>query len=172
MADLLASKGYTVNRMITSRTVLAKMAGNNTVKTRTGIAVVNTSGQITSAAGRATASAINGILQADGLPPIELYDLQYRTQTGDEYFLKRDVFVLVATTGQDETIDFGDSEKLVPNTLGYLAIGRGAGQSAPGRVIQAEAKTDKPPRIETEGWQTSLPVILHPEAIGVITGIT
>ena len=172
MADLLASKGYTVNRMITSRTVLAKMAGNNTVKTRTGIAVVNTSGQITSAAGRATANAINGILQADGLPPIELYDLQYRTQTGDEYFLKRDVFVLVATTGQDETIDFGDSEKLVPNTLGYLAIGRGAGQSAPGRVIQAEAKTDKPPRIEAEGWQTSLPVILHPEAIGVITGIT
>ena len=53
MADLLASKGYTVNRMITSRTVLAKMAGNNTVKTRTGIAIVNTSGQITSAAGRA-----------------------------------------------------------------------------------------------------------------------
>lgn len=172
MADLLASKGYTVSRMITSRSVLAIMAGNDEVKKRTGIAVINTSGQITSATGRATSDAINGILQADGLPPIETYDLQYRTQTGTEYFLKRDVFVLVATTGQDETIDFGDTEELFPDTLGYLAIGRAAGQSAPGRVIQAEAKTDKPPRIEAEGWQTSLPVILHPEAIGVITGIT
>lgn len=172
MADLLASKGYTVNRMITSRTVLAIMAGNNTVKTRTGIAVVNTSGQITSAAGRATMDAINGILQSDGLPPIELYDLQYRTQTGTAYFLPRDVFVLVGTTGQDETIDLGDSERFLENTLGYTAIGRAAGQSAPGRVVRMEAKEDKPPRIEAEGWQTSLPVILHPEAIGVISGIS
>lgn len=172
MADLLASKGYTVNRMFTSTAILAKMAGNNTVKTRTNRVVVNTSGQITAASGRATRDDINGALQADGLPAIETYDLQYRTQTGTAYFLKRDVFVLVATTGQDETLDFGDSEELFPDTLGYLAIGRAAGQSAPGRVIQAEAKTDKPPRIEAEGWQTSLPVILHPEAIAVIHTIT
>lgn len=172
MADLLASKGYTVNRMVTSRNVLSKMAGNNTVKTRTGIAVVNPSGQITSAAGRATRDAINGILQADGLPAIEIYDLQYRTQTGTEYFLKRDVFVLVASTGQDETIDFGDEEELFPDTLGYLAIGRAAGQDEPGRVIRAEAFEDKPPRIKGEGWQTSFPVITHPEAIAVIHSIT
>jgi len=172
MADLLKSKGYTVNRMITSSPVLSIMAGNNTVKTRTGIAVVNTSGQIQSASGRATRDNINGAFQSDGLPPIETYDLQYRTQTGTGYFLKRDVFVLVATTNQDETIDFGDTEELFPDTLGYLAIGRAAGQSAPGRVIRAEAKEDKPPRIEAEGWQTSLPVIQHPEAIAVITGIS
>ncbi len=172
MADLLKSKGYTVNRMFTSSSVLAIMAGNNTVKTRTGIAVVNTSGQIQSASGRATRDNINAAFQSDGLPPIETYDMQYRTQTGSGYFLKRDVFVLVATTGQDETIDFGDSEELFPDTLGYLAIGRAAGQSAPGRVIRAEAKEDKPPRIEAEGWQTSLPVIQHPEAIAVITGIS
>lgn len=171
-ADLLASKGYTVSRMFTSRNVLAIMAGNNTVKTRTGIAVVNTSGQIQSASGRATRDNINGTLQQDGLPAIETYDLQYRTQVGTEFFLKRDVFVLVGTTGQDESIDFGDSEELFPDTLGYLAIGKGAGQSAPGRVLRAEAKEDKPPRIEAEGWQTTLPVVLHPEAIFVVNGIT
>lgn len=171
-ADLLASKGYTVNRMFTSRAVLAIMAGNNTVKTRTGIAVVNTSGQIQSAAGRATRDNINGVLEKDGLPAIETYDLQYRTQTGTAYFLKRDVFVLVATTGQDQTIDFGDTEQLFPDTLGYLAIGRAAGQATPGRVIRAEAKEDKPPRIQAEGWETSLPVVLHPEAIFVINSIT
>lgn len=171
-ADFLASKGYTVNHMITSTSVLSKMAGNNTVKTRTGIAVVNASGQIQSASGRATRENVNSTLQADGLPAIETYDLQYRTQTGSQYFLKRDVFVLLGTTGQDQTLDFGDSEELFPDTLGYLAIGRAAGQSAPGRVIRAEMKEDKPPRIEAEGWESSLPVILNPEAIFVITGIT
>jgi hypothetical protein len=172
MADLLASKGYTVSRMITSRPVLSKMANNNTVKTRTGVAVVNTSGQIQSASGRATLNNINAVLESDGLPPIETYDLQYRTQSGTGYFLKRDVFVLVATTNQDETLDFGDTEELFPDTLGYLAIGRAAGQSAPGRVIRAEAKEDKPPRIEAEGWQSSLVVIQHPEAIAVVHSIT
>jgi hypothetical protein len=171
-ADLLASKGYTVSRMITSRNVLSIMAANDTVKTRTGLAVVNASGQITSAAGRATRDNINGILTADGLPAIETYDLQYRTQLTTEYFLKRDVLVMVATTGQDMTLDFGDTEELFPDTLGYFAIGKAAGQSAPGRVIRAEAKEDKPPRIEAEGWQTSLPVVLYPEAISVIFDIT
>jgi hypothetical protein len=171
-ADLLSSKGYTVSRIITGREVVSKMAGNNTIKTRTGIAVVNTSGQIQSTVGRATREAINGIFTQDGLPPIETYDLQYRTQTGTEYFLPRNTMVLVGTTGQDETIDFGDNEELFPDTLGYLAIGRAAGQDSPGRVIRAEAKEDKPPRIEAEGWQTSLPVILHPEAIAVIHTIT
>ena len=172
MADLLASKGFTVSRMITSTSVLAIMAANATVKTRVGIATITPTGQITSSFGRATRDAINGALQADGLPPIETYDLQYRTQTGTRYFLPRDVFVLVGTTGQDQTLDFGDNEELFPDTLGYLAIGRAAGQSAPGRVIRAAAKEDKPPRIEAEGWQTSLPVILEPEAIAVITDIT
>jgi hypothetical protein len=171
-ADLLASKGYTVNRIITGRPVLAIMAGNNTVKTRVGVSVVNTSGQITSAAGRASQEAINGVLQADGLPPIELYDLQYRTQTGTAYFLERDVLVMVGTTGQSEEIDLGDTMNIVSDTLGYSAIGRAAGQNESGRVIRAEAKMDKPPRIEAEGWQTSLPVITEPEAIYVIDSIT
>jgi hypothetical protein len=172
MADLLAGKGMTVSRIITSRPVLSIMAANNTVKTRTGIAVVNTSGQITSAAGRATREAINGILQSDGLPPIELYDRQYRTQSGTEYFLPRDVMVMVATTGRDVEVDLGDTINFFGDTLGYTAIGRAVGQSAPGRVLFAEPKGDKPPRIEAQGWQTSLPVITEPEAIAVITDIT
>ena len=166
-ADLLASKGYTVNRMITSRTVLAKMAGNDTVKSR----VVNASGQIAAAAGRASLGAINGALNADGLPAIELYDLQYRTSTSTGYFLPRDVFVLVGTTGRDEAVDLGDSEQIVTDTLGYTAVGRAVGQSMPGRHIMATARDNKPPRIEGEGWQTALPVITEPEAIAVINSI-
>ena len=173
MADLLESKGYTVGRIITSRTVLSILAGNDKVKARTGVATINASGQITATAGRATRDAINGALERDGLPAIETYDLQYRTQTGTGYFLSRSAFVLVATTGQDESIDLGDTNSLmVANTLGYTALGRAAGQAMPGRVLRMEAFENKPPRIEAEGWQTSLPVITNPEAIAVITSIS
>lgn len=171
-ADLLASKGFTVNRMITSRNVASIMSANATIRTRTNRVTVNASGQILSTTGRAQLADINQMLGADGLPNIELYDLQYRTSTGSEYFLPRDVFVLLATTGRDENIDLGDSEELFTDTLGYTAIGRPAGQSDPGRVIMMEAFATKPPRIEAQGWQTSLPVIAEPEAIAVIHTIT
>ena len=173
MADLLESKGYTVGRIITSRTVLSILAGNDKVKARTGVATINASGQISATAGRATRDAMNLALERDGLPAIETYDLQYRTQTGTGYFLSRSAFVLVATTGQDESIDLGDTNSLmVQNTLGYTAIGRATGQAAAGRAIRMEPKQDKPPRIEAEGWQTSLPVITNPEAIAVISSIS
>lgn len=170
--DKLASLGYTVNRLITSRPVVSIMAGNDTVKSRVGFAVVNASGQIESAGGRASIAAINGALQADGLPPIEQYDLQYRTSTGTGYFLARDVMVMLATTGRDDMVDIGDDERYIPDTLGYMAVGRPAGQANPGRVLQLTPQTNKPPRIELEGWQTSLPVITEPEAIYVINTIT
>lgn len=173
MADLLAGKGYTVNRIITSRTVASILAGNDKVKARTGLPIVNVGGTISVSQSRATFDAINGALARDGLPPFETYDLQYRTQTGSAYFLDRDVFVLVGTTGRDATIDQADSEPVVmANTLGYTAIGRGVGQATPGRVIRSEAFSNKPPRIEAEGWQASLPVILEPEAIAVIHTIS
>ena len=172
MNDLAASKGYTISRIITARPVLAIMAGNDKVKARVGVSVVNSSGQITSAAGRASRDAINAALERDGLPPIETYDLQYRTQTGSGFFLPRNAMVLVATTGRDETIDLGDADNLTMNdTLGYTAIGRATGQQNGGRVLRMEAKEDKPPRVEAEGWQTSLPVITEPEAIYVIKSI-
>ena len=171
-ADLLESKGYTVSRMFCSRTVLAIMANNDTVKTRVGVSVINSSGQITGAAGRASHDAINSALMADGLPPIELYGLQYRTDAGTTPFLPTDAFVLVGTTDNDETLDRGDDEIMfLENTIGYTAIGKGAGQPVPGRVITAVAKMDKPPRIEAEGWQTAFPVITEPEAICVINSI-
>lgn len=172
MADLLASKGYTVSRIITRRAVFSIMAANAKVKSRVGVAVVNPSGQITSAAGRASLDAVNGALMADGLPPIELYDLQYRTATGTSFFLPAATMVLACTTGRMEDVDLGDETRTIYDVLGYTAVGRGVGQANPGRVIQAEAKMDKPPRIEAEGWQTALPVITEPEALAVIHTIS
>lgn len=171
-ADLLASKGYTVSRLITSRNVLSIMAGNAKMQSRVGLATIGADGVIAMRAGRATREAINNVLQQDGLPPIETYDLQYRTSDSSGYFLPRDVVVMVGTTGDANEIDLGDQVVRLDDTLGYTAVGRAAGQPAPGRVVRVEPKANKPPRLEGEAWQTSLPVILHPEAIGVIKDIT
>lgn len=170
-ADLLESKGFSVNRIITSRNVISILAGNDKVKARTGL-LTAAGGTLAATAGRASLDGINSALERDGLPPIERYDLQYRTQTGTARFLASNVFVMLATTGRDATIDLGDSEQLLTDTLGYSAIGRAAGQPTPGRVVRMEAFDNKPPRIEGEGWQTSLPVITEPESIAVIGAIS
>ena len=169
--DLLASKGYQVNRIISSRNVVSILGGNDKVKARTGVATINASGQITSVAGRASLTAINDALQRDGLPPIEMYDLLYRNQTGTARFLASNVFVMVATTGQDATVDQGDSQRILNDTLGYMAIGTPAGQDTPGRAMYMQAFRNKPPRVEAEAWQASLPVVTEPEAIAVIAAI-
>jgi hypothetical protein len=169
--DMLATKGFTVGRIISSRNVVSIMAGNDTIKSRAGKITIS-GGSIVATTGKTDLSAINGIMAEDGLPPIELYDLQYRTQVGTARFMPNDVFIMLCTTGRDEALDRGDVIEIVPDTIGYHAIGRPAGQSGPGRVIRAEAFTNKPPRVEAEGWQTSLPVITEPEAIVVIHTIT
>lgn len=171
-AEVLTNKGFQISRIITSRSVLAIMAGNDKVKTRIGVSVVNGSGQITAAAGRASLANINNALLADGLPPIELYDLRYRTESGTNPFLPAGSMLLVGTTGRDVEFDAGDEPYILTDTVGYTAVGRAVGEGQPGRVIRAEAKMNKPPRIEGEAWQTSLPVVAEPEALAAITGIS
>lgn len=167
--ELLASKGYTVNRIITGRPVLSILSNNDKVKARSGLPVANVGGTITVANVRASLDGINAAFARDGLPSLEVYDRQYRTQTGTGYFLDRASMVLVGTTGREEEIDLGDTGALtVANTLGYTAIGRATGQATPGRVLHVESHNNKPPRVIAEAWATSLPVIMNPEAIAVI----
>jgi hypothetical protein len=88
------------------------------------------------------------------------------------------VFCMFAETGRDPNLDLGDLALYPPeildrlnNTVGYMAVGRAAGQSEAGRVIRSEFREDKPPRVWAEGWQTTLPVINAPQAIFVIKAI-
>jgi hypothetical protein len=169
--DLLQSKGYTVSRIITSQAATTKLARNPKASNRAArITLVNGAIQSTS---RASIAAINSVLAEDGIPPIERYDLRYRTQTGDVRFLSAGSMVFVAETGRDVTLDIPDAEQnaVIPNALGYTAMGRAAGQATPGRVMRAEFKENKPPRIEGEAWQTSFPVIQDPEAVFVLKNI-
>lgn len=172
MADFLQSKGYTVGRIITSTPVITKMNRNKNVRARTSHFVTTNGGALELAAGRTSLAGVNAALQLDSLPPIERYDLRYRTQTGDVRFLHPQAFVMVALTGRNEELELPDGEQsLISDTLGYTAIGRAAGQSDAGRVMRTEHFENKPPRIEGEAWQTSFPVITEPEAIGVLKNI-
>jgi hypothetical protein len=172
IVDMLAGKGFTVTRIIIPRPVMSILSGNAKMQARLGSVTVNVGGQLGIANQRATIEQLGRIFQANQLPAPETYDLQYRTQTGTGFFLARNVMVFCCTTGRDETIDLGDSQLILPDTLGYMAIGRAAGQSGPGRVIHTEAYTNKPPRIEGEAWETELPVIQDPEAIAVVSAIS
>lgn len=169
MINAMAARGVTIRRIVMGRQALTVFQKNAKVRARTGHAILTATGQIRGTIGNASLAQINTALSQDGLPPIELYDLQYRTQTGGDYFLRRDVMVFVGATDNTETIDLGDGQfETLEGTLGYMAVGRGAGRAAPGRYIRMEAKEALPPSLNAEGWQTSIPVIQEPECVGVI----
>lgn len=175
LADFMAAKGKPVQRIVTSRAVASILGNNALVRGRVSPQVRIAGGNINATAGRASLDAINAQFASDGLPPIELYDLQYRTNTTTGRFLDDDVFCMFGQTGVDVELDLGDvgaPPLNLQNTIGYFAMGRPAGQADAGPVMRAEAKSDKPPRIEAEGWQTGLPVIQDSEALGVINTIT
>jgi len=170
IVDLLASKGYRVSRIVTSSGVIRILSNNPKVAARTGTLRVE-NGAVVTSGGRATVAGINALLGADGLPPFEVYDRQYRDLAGLKRFMPANCMCFFAQTGQDATVAVEDTQRVLPDTLGYTAIGRAVGQGEPGRVIQVTPHTNKPPRLVGEAWQTSLPVITEVEAFAVVTGI-
>lgn len=174
--QLLKSKGYTVNRIITTMNVVNILSLNDKMRTRAGAITVNVGGGLVVQGGMANRDQINQIFRANGLPALELYDEVYRHSTGTARFISNDVMIFISTTGRSEEIILDETSaeiqsELLTDTLGYYGVGRASGQSDAGRVIIAEHIERKPPRIEAEGWETSAPVITEPEAIATITGI-
>lgn len=176
-AQKLADKGYTVSRIVTTRKTVGILAKNAKMASKTvGRVRVDATNDVVVIPGqRASVADLNALLNADGLPPIEMYDLPYYTQNGSARFLPEGNLLMAAETGRDETITeqnvAAGTLNVVPNTLGYVGVGPAVGEPAPGRVLRAWPRDNKPPRIEAEGWQTSLPVITEPEALFVISGI-
>jgi len=170
--QLLASKGYKTSRILTSTAVVTMLAKNAKISSRTGTLQV-VGGSLVSAGGFATINSINQMLQSNGLPVIETYDATYRNEDGSiGHFLPTNSMLFVAEAGTDpQTFTFENETRVVSSPLGYTAIGRAAGQQNAGRVILVTPFNNKPPRIEAEGMQESLPVITEPEAIAVINGI-
>lgn len=180
--EFMANKGYTVGRIITSRQVVYKLLNNAKVKQAVGgFIAVSGDGTLVSAAGRQNLNKLNDYLQENGLPAIETYDTTYSLDsetpedldTTSAFYLKRNVFVMLATTERNLRIDRGDKEPLIyRGILGYHGVGRPAGAAGPGVKQDIEYISKKPPRISAEAWQTTYPVITDPEAISVIKDIS
>lgn len=172
LAQSMTDHGITPGRIIMGRSAFTKLSRNAIARADVGRITITPAQQLKGVAGRATLEQVNAYLAEDKLPAIELYDLQYRTQTGAGFFLDRDAMVMVGSTGRDETIDLGDGQfETIEDTLGYAGVGLGTGQGSPGRVIKVYPKDNLPPRVDGEAWQASLPIITEPEAVGSITGI-
>lgn len=172
MVSHLSDKGFPLagGRIICSEIVLRLLLGNDKVRLRVfgGSSVERAN---TVFLGRATQAELNSFLALDGIPPIETYDLKYRTQTDAFRFLPTDRMVFFSPTGQEEVVDPGDDPIIVPDTVGYTAVGIPVSQQTPGRKVRSEFIERKPQHLYFEGWQTSAPVINQPDAIGVIGGI-
>lgn len=168
----LQDKGYTVSRMVAGLPVIQLLLRNPKIQSRMGMISI-ASGGVTGMPMNVTLQKLNSLLAEDGLPVIEQYDLQYRTQTSTSFFLPRNVFFMAATSGRDTEIDFGDTSPwMLPNTLGYVGIGRPANRPTPGRAVVIEYNDKKGAPVTGEAWQTSLPVITNPEALFVINNIS
>lgn len=172
MVNLLDTKGYRCTRIITSSAVVNKMAGNAKVQQRSGVLQVSASGTLEMLGGFGIRNAVTGAMTQSGLPVIETYDLTYEDKTGARTkFLPTDAMIFLSETGKEESVTFEQNTMVVPNIIGYTAIGKATGQAQPGRVLNVEQFTKRPPRLEAEAWQATCPVITEPESIAVITGI-
>lgn len=169
MMDLLADKGYAVNRIVTSTRVLRILTRNDKMARRFApVRVLST----TDIANRLNLADLNGGLQANGIPSLETYDRTYRDQVaGRQRFLPDNVMVFLSATGRDQTVEVADGVRYLADTVGYTAIGRAPGQPAPGRIINVEYDDD-PPHLEGKARSTSLPVLTEPESVAVLMTIS
>jgi hypothetical protein len=175
-ADFMRAKGYRINRMVAGSDVITKYGSNTNIVARAGAAPITiSSGGVISqrTPSRVSIAQISAMHALDELPGIERYDETYSTQVGDAYFFPRGTLAIFATTGRDDAVlpMTEEDEILLPNVLGYNAIGTAAGSGDPGRRYYMEVHGGKAPWVQAEGWEESAPVILDPEAIFIISGI-
>lgn len=168
---LLNSKGFEISRIIGDSQITSALVNNATMQGRLGTLTINNQGSLETRRGLVDKQALDNYFRSNfGLPAMEEYDLTYRTQIGSGFFKRRGTLVMVATTGRNEDVELPDGQLLtLENTLGYQATGLAVGEDRPGRVIRSETRFLKPVGLYSQGFATTSPVIVHPDAISVIS---
>jgi len=167
----LRNNGFEPVRSVTSSTMLNKFLANQAVRASLGDIVINGGGTFSVTSPVPSLSKINQYFAANNLPPVETYDLQYRNMVGTGRFLPVDAWVITGSTGLNENVDLGDNtQEMLENTLGYVAVGTVAGQGAPGRYSRFVVEEEYPPVAWAEGVQETLPIIQQPNGVTVMTG--
>lgn len=176
MVEFLKAKGYEVGNIYTSTKVMGILRRNVRVNERIGnVTIVPQPDQTNRRYLPPMADqGVNAWFASLGLPAPRVYDRRYNTQLASYRFMQDNVLVITCITGRSQeivsTLDPTDV-RLLMDTLGYTGVGLPTGMPNPGRTIRSDFFPNKPPRIETEGWQTSLPVIQDPEALAVLKNI-
>ena len=178
MRQQLVDKGYSINRVVTTSKVMTTLKRN--VHTARLAGRIQTfpdgSGNLQEIEQPVTDADLARVFEDHDLPQPETYDLNYHDEDGTaNRFLPQGTFCIFAETGNQIEVKLSadpTTRRILRDTLGYVGLGYPAGQNSQGRHVNLEVKSNKPPRIEAEGWQTSLPVLTNPEALGVIHSIT
>jgi hypothetical protein len=178
LVDLGFDKGGI--RIVYTNKVANALRRNPHTATRAGksVIVTNGSGQIT--ASRLTTTVSNadltGLFEGEGLQAPREYDRRIGTETGEVRAYAEGHMSFIASTGMNEEVRFNQDNpadvRVVNDVLGFLGVGKPPGQPTPMRETFVRAfteQTDK--RIETEGAQTTGPVILTPQARVELSGI-
>ncbi|MFH7241775.1 MAG: major capsid protein [Spirulina sp.] len=173
--SLAASKGYTIRRIVGDSDITMAIATNDIMRSRVSGTLRIDGGTLVSLGGGILSLAqVNAYLGSNyGLPAIEEYDTTYNSLAapGQAFFKPRGALCFFCTTGRDAEFISGDDTvdyEIIPDTLGYYAIGTAVGQTSPGKVFGSEVKTMKPVGIYGQGFQTSFPVVTEPEAVFVL----
>jgi hypothetical protein len=174
--DLFAADGRSIVGIVAPTPVISIMQNNPSVYNRANSLRVLPDGTVAQTGGRVSTAGLNALLAEDDLPPITPYNLTYNDESSSHYFHRRNAMTFFASTNQDETIIDPAQDGLplteLSNILGYTGIGTPSGQSGPGKAYYVESFSNKPPRTEMEGWQTSLPLILNNKGRAVIKAIS
>jgi hypothetical protein len=171
--DVLTGLGYTIDAIVSSTRMRNRFLNNAKTQKLVGsiVTVSDTNTLTTVPNGRANASKVNAWLDSENLPPWTLYDSQWKTEEGTGgRFLRDDAVVIIANAGQVVNVDVSDTQReILPNALGYYAIGRPAGRTEARRYVLVTGYENHPPRVEGEIVWEGIPVLLQPSAIAVLS---
>lgn len=172
--QFLKDKGWIVNRITMSSKKRTQLLTHPKVTARANrITIVNggSGPALNLTQGRITVEDLDALVRAEGLPPFTVYDEIYNTDTSTGRYLPDTAILFTSNTNREQVIPLGDDEPLIIlNTIGYQALGRATGQPRPGIQLRVRSfDDDKDVRIEAKGWATTLPVILMPESMSVLS---
>lgn len=185
-AQVLIGLGYDPGgiRVVTTHQVLTilKMNPYSAILAGKGHLVTNASGQITTAPNNGIVSDadMNAIFSANSLQAPITYDRRIGTKTGQKRAYPEGNLTMIAATGRDEEVVYNQDDptavtpqtEIVPDVIGFNAIGIANGQDAPGRRTRLEDHSfQSNAHVWGEGWQATGPVVEEPTAITNVSGI-
>lgn len=159
---------------------------NEKIKERNQYAVVNDAGQVGAAQRQLTFAGLDRLIIANELPMLTTYNNGY--ESIDEGFKRYmdvedgyDYLIIVGATTRNYDLatdyvgttgtqveGFTDGAIDLENVMGYVALGRNAGEASPGRTINTKVSDVKPKGLWGESYQTGLPVPQDPQSYYIL----